>query len=68
MTRKDYVILASALGVSGKNMSNAIWEATLDIICRSLSMNYANFNRVRFESAANFDRTMPVNATKEATK
>lgn len=66
MTRKDYKFLASALGVAGKNMSDATWEATLDIMCRSLAAEskdgfryYPNFDRVIFEAAANMTRTMP---------
>ena len=59
MTRKDYKVLATALGVAGKNMEDATWEATLDIMCRSLLSNYPPFDRVRFEAAANMTRTMP---------
>lgn len=59
MTRKDYRVLAIALGVAGKNMDDATWEATLDIMARSLRSNYPNFDRVRFEAAANLTRTMP---------
>jgi hypothetical protein len=59
MTRKDYKVLATALGVAGKNMEDGTWEATLDIVARSLRRNYPNFDRVRFEAAANMTRTMP---------
>jgi len=66
MTRKDYKVLATALGVAGKGMGDSTWEATLDIMCRSLEAKskdgfryYPNFNRVIFEAAANLTRTMP---------
>jgi len=59
MTRKDYKVLATALGVAGKGMGDWTWEATLDIVARSLRNNYPNFDRVRFEAAANLTRTMP---------
>ena len=60
MTRKDYIVIAKALGIAGKNMEGACWEQTLDIMARSLNASYGNFDRVRFEAAANFNRTMPV--------
>ncbi len=56
MTRKDYRILAGALGVAGKNMDDATWMATIDIMIRSLRKNYANFDGLRFEAAANLTR------------
>ena len=59
MTRKDYKVLATALGVAGKGMGDSTWEATLDVIARSLRNNYPNFDRVRFEAAANYTRAMP---------
>ena len=58
MTRKDYIVIAKALGIAGKNKEGASFEQTLNIMARSL--NYGNFDRVRFEAAANFHRTMPV--------
>ena len=59
MTREDYKVLATALGVAGKGMGDSMWEATLDIMARSLSRTYPHFNRVMFEAAANLTRTMP---------
>lgn len=56
MTRKDYRILATALGTAGKMLGQTAWEATLDIMCRALGNNYANFDRVKFEDAANLTR------------
>ena len=59
MTRKEYKVLATALGVAGKGMGDSTWEATLDVIARSLRNNYPNFDRVIFEAAANYTRAMP---------
>ncbi|MCG3771143.1 MAG: hypothetical protein JW384_02323 [Nitrosomonadaceae bacterium] len=56
MTRKDYRVLATALGLAGTNMGDQTWEATLNIVALSLSNNYPNFNRVMFEEAANTTR------------
>ena len=66
MTRKDYKVLATALGVAGKGMGDSMWEATLDIMARSLSRTYPHFNRVMFEAAANLTRTMPCIVTHDA--
>lgn len=58
MTRKDFRVLADALGVAGKNMDDMTFMMTVDIVARALRCNYPNFDAVRFEAAANVWRTL----------
>lgn len=57
MTRKDYKILADALGEAGKGMGDRTWEATRATITNALAVTYANFDAYEFSWAADNART-----------